>query len=112
MPQGKFETAMNNLRQAGFGPDQVGGYILYGLPGQPLEEVLITARQVREAGARPYLAEFSPLPGTPMWNEALAASPFDLANEPLYHNNSFFPCRGPDFTWDRLWEIKRAAQAG
>lgn len=106
---GQFEAALNNLVSAGFDPPQIGTYILYGLPGQPLDEALYTAKLVRSLGARPYLAEYSPLPGTPLWDEALNTTPFDLESEPLYQNNSFFPCRGYDFSWEKIWEIKRAA---
>ncbi|MBW2060759.1 MAG: B12-binding domain-containing radical SAM protein [Deltaproteobacteria bacterium] len=106
---GEFESAMKSLVEAGFEPRQIGVYLLYGLPGQPLDEVLHTVQTVKAAGARPYLAEFSPLPGTPMWEETKRQSPFDLESEPLYHNNTFFPCRGPDFSWEKIEEIKRAA---
>ena len=109
---GWFESAMDNLKTAGFGPENIGVYILFGLPGQNLDEVLTTAKVVREAGARPYLAEYSPLPGTPLWKEAVAASSFDLAGEPLYQNNTFFPCREKGFDWERVWEIKRTGREG
>ncbi|MEW6265020.1 MAG: radical SAM protein [Thermodesulfobacteriota bacterium] len=108
---GGFELALANLKAAGFDPGRIGAYILWGWPGQKLGEVLETARQVRELGARPYLAEYSPLPGTAWWNQALAASPFDPAGEPLQQNNSFFPCRPEGFSWEKAWAIKRAAMA-
>ena len=107
---GDFETAVAALRGAGFTTDQIGGYILFGLPGQDLEEVLATARLVKRAGVRPFLAEYSPLPDTALWASAVQASPFDLRREPLYHNNTFFPCRGPSFSWKAAWEIKRRAK--
>ena len=106
---GQFEAATGNLIRAGFDPASIGTYILFGLPGQDLEEVMITARAVRRLGARPYLAEFSPLPGTAFWREALESSPFDLEREPLYQNNSFFPCRPSGFNYEKVWTIKRQA---
>ena len=109
VPAGGFETAMRNLKAAGFDTSRIGAYILMGLPGQSMEEVLETAESVKAAGARPFLAEYSPLPGTGLWEEAIKASPFDLATEPLFHNNTYFPCRGRDFSWEKMWEIKRAA---
>jgi hypothetical protein len=48
-----------------------------------------------------------------MWKEACAVSPYDLAGEPLYHNNTFFACRRPDFTYEdllRLKDLNRAAR--
>lgn len=109
VPTGAFRSAVINLKKAGFKDEQIGIYILMGLPGQPLEEVLTTTEIVRNTGGRPYLAEYSPLPGTKLWHEAVRSSPFPLEEEPLFHNNSFFPCRGTDFTWERAWAIKRKA---
>ena len=106
---GRFEKTLVNLVRAGFDPKNIGVYIMYGLPGQPMEEVLSSARTIKALGARPYLAEFSPLPGTPFWKEALAGSPYDLEKEPLYQNNTFFPCRPKGFSWDEMWKIKRTA---
>lgn len=103
---GAFSRAMNNLRRAGFSPRDIGVYILCGLPGQNPAEVASSIRMVREHGARPYLAEFSPIPGTRMWPEAVRSSPFDLAGEPLYHNNSLLPCRGRRFGPDELQWLK------
>jgi radical SAM superfamily enzyme YgiQ (UPF0313 family) len=103
---GAFSAAMDNLTRAGFEPDQIGVYLLCGLPGQEPAEVAESIRMVRDHGARPYLAEYSPIPGTPLWSEALSCSPFDLANEPLYHNNSILPCRSEGFGLEELQQLK------
>ena len=71
---------------------------------------MASIRRVRELGATPVLALYSPIPGTALWSEALAASPYDLENEPLYHNNSLFPC-WPNFSWERYTRLKRLAQS-
>jgi radical SAM superfamily enzyme YgiQ (UPF0313 family) len=104
---GAFSTAMENLTRAGFQADQIGIYLLCGLPGQELVEVAESIRMVRDLGARPYLAEYSPIPGTPLWSEALRSSPFDLVNEPLYHNNSILPCRSERFGLEELQQLKQ-----
>ena len=104
---GAFSSAMDNLIRAGFQPEEIGVYLLCGLPGQDSNEVSHSIRMVRDHGARPYLAEYSPIPGTPLWSEALDCSPFDLANEPLYHNNSLLPCRSDGFGLEELQELKQ-----
>jgi radical SAM superfamily enzyme YgiQ (UPF0313 family) len=104
---GAFSAAMENLTRAGFQADQIGVYLLCGLPGQKPTEVAESIRMVRDHGARPYLAEYSPIPGTPLWSEALSCSPFDLANEPLYHNNSILPCRSEHFGLEELQQLKQ-----
>ncbi|MEN6486105.1 MAG: radical SAM protein, partial [Syntrophobacteraceae bacterium] len=112
---GKVETemflaAVERLHEAGFSTGNIGVYLLCGLPGQTPGEVAEAIETVRRSGAQPHLAEYSPVPGTPMWREALAVSPFDIAGEPLYHNNTFFACRRPDFTRQDLAALKRLAR--
>ncbi|HBD08704.1 MAG TPA: B12-binding domain-containing radical SAM protein, partial [Syntrophobacteraceae bacterium] len=105
-----FLNAMANLKAAGFDSTQIGVYLLCGLPGQSPAEVEESIGVVREAGAQAHLAEYSPLPGTPMWYQAQATCRYDIAGEPLYHNNSFFACRRPDFTYEDLLRLKAVAR--
>jgi radical SAM superfamily enzyme YgiQ (UPF0313 family) len=104
---GAFSSAMANLTKAGFQPEQIGVYLLCGLPGQDPNEVAHSIRMVLDHGARPHLAEYSAIPGTPLWSEALRCSPFDLSNEPLYHNNSLLPCRSDGFGLEELQWLKQ-----
>jgi radical SAM superfamily enzyme YgiQ (UPF0313 family) len=108
---GAFSAAMDSLTRAGFQADQIGVYLLCGLPGQEPSEVAESIRMVRDHGARPYLAEYSPIPGTPLWSEAIKCSPFDLANEPLFHNNSILPCRSEHFGLEELQQLKQMCKA-
>jgi len=94
--EGEFERAVYHLKDAGFSKKQIGAYILMGLPGQSVESVMNTIRFVAGTGAMPYLAEYSPLPHTPMWEKAIASSDYDLASEPLFHNNTLLPCWSAD----------------
>jgi radical SAM superfamily enzyme YgiQ (UPF0313 family) len=104
-----FLSAVERLREAGFSRSQIGVYLLCGLPKQKPEEVAEAIGVVQAAGAQPYLAEYSPVPGTSMWHEACSVSSYDL-EEPLYHNNTFFACRRPDFTYQDLSELKELAR--
>ncbi len=90
--EGEFEQAVKNLLDAGFKSEQIGTYILTGLPHQTPESVLETINFVGQAGAMPYLAEYSPIPHTGLWEKALKVSEYDLAFEPLFHNNTILPC--------------------
>jgi radical SAM superfamily enzyme YgiQ (UPF0313 family) len=89
---GEFERAVNQFKKAGFTTNQIGAYILMGLPGQTYDQVAETVTYVGKAGAMPYLSEYSPIPHTQMWKEAVEVSRFDLRDEPLFHNNTIFPC--------------------
>jgi radical SAM superfamily enzyme YgiQ (UPF0313 family) len=106
---GEFERAVKNLVRAGFEKKTTGAYILAGLPDQSVESVVDTIRHVGAAGVTPHLAEYSPLPHTSMWSESVRSSSYDIASEPLFHNNTLLPC------WDdsqrrRYPELKRLVQ--
>jgi hypothetical protein len=102
----EMERAITYLREVGFSREDIGVYILAGLPGQRVSEVEDSIRFVRACGATPKLAEYSPIPRTPLWETASRVSEFDLRGEPLFHNNSILPCRWEGFTWEDLQEVK------
>ncbi len=106
-----YLEAVENLFEAGFSGDDIGVYLLCGLPGQTPEEVAESIGIVRQSGVRPHIAEYSPIPGAPMWDKAAAVSPFDIRTEPLYHNNTFYACRRPDFTYEDMVLLKREARS-
>jgi radical SAM superfamily enzyme YgiQ (UPF0313 family) len=101
--EGDFEKAVKNLAEAGFRKRDIGAYILMGLPGQSVESVEDTIRFVDDSGAVPYLVEYSPIPHTSLWEKSIEHSAYDIANEPLFQNNSLLPC------WD---EDKRQKVSG
>ena len=105
---GELEAALAHLQEAGFAPGQIGVYLLIGLPDQAEAEVEASILRVKELGATPILAQYSPIPGTALWPRALATSRFDLTADPLFHNNSLFPC-WPQFSWERYTRLKRLA---
>ena len=104
-----FLKCVRNLLSAGFASEDIGVYLMAGLPGQTVEEVRESIRLVHAAGAQPYISEYSPVPGTSLWGEACRVSPFDLAAEPLAHNNTFLACRREDFTLADLEALKASA---
>lgn len=103
----ELKRAVKLLKDAGYKSNDIGIYLLCGLPGQKAAEVKDSIEYVLECGAKPILAEYSPIPGTKMWDEAVALSPFDIQNEPLYHNNSLLPCRNNDFSVAVYDELKK-----
>ena len=103
----EFMRAAGFLRTAGFTAREVGVYILAGLPDQEAREVFNTIEMVKEAGLRPVIAEYSPIPGTALWNRAVAISPFPIAAEPLFHNNTLLPCQWEKFTVSDLEKLKQ-----
>ena len=92
LAEGDFERAVHWLHMAGFSREQIGAYILAGLPGQSPGSVKESIEFANRVGAMPYLAEYSPIPHTPLWKKAVASSQYDLALEPLFQNNTLLPC--------------------
>lgn len=90
-----YGEAMDNLEAAGYLREEVGVYVMAGLPGQPRQEVERSVDTVLRSGARPRLAFYSPVPGSPLFEQAHAQSALDL-DEPLNHNPSLMPCAGHD----------------
>ncbi len=104
----ELQSGVRHLKKAGYKTEEIGIYLLCGMPNQRAAEVQESIDFVRKCGAKPMLAEYSPIPGTKMWAQALLASPFDIQNEPLYHNNSLLPCRSNEFSFDDYINLKSA----
>jgi len=81
-----FISAVGNLKQAGFSAEQIGVYLLVGLPGQSPQQIEEDVDRVLQAGAFPKLAEYSPIPGTSMWKHATNSSRYPIDQEPLFQN--------------------------
>ncbi len=103
---GELEAALHYLQEAGFRRQEIGVYLLIGLPDQDEAEVITSIHRVKELGGTPVLTLYSPIPGTALWPRAEACSRYDLASDPLFHNNSLFPC-WPEFSWERYTRLKR-----
>lgn len=102
----ELREAVFHLKNAGYKTDDIGVYLLCGIPGQKTTDVSQSIDFVLKCGAKPVLAEYSPIPGTKMWPDAVAASAFDIQHEPLYHNNSFLSCRNEDFSYEAYESLK------
>ncbi len=99
--------AVSHLQAAGFGAKELGAYVLAGLPGQPLSETEATVWFVHRLGVQAKLALFSPIPGTPDGDRALAPG-----TDPLLHNNTVYPyLLGEDHARE-LQRIKLLAKEG
>lgn len=103
----ELRLAVKHLKNAGYKTEEIGIYLLCGMPNQSAKEVIDSIEFVKGCGAKPMLAEYSPIPGTKMWEAAEQSSPFDIRSEPLYHNNSLLPCQNSDFSFAVFKELKK-----
>lgn len=83
-----FVKAVEALKGAGFTAQELGAYVLAGLPGQGPEEVERSIRFVHRCGIQAKIALFSPIPGTWEWRRAAEDFGFPPDADPLLHNNS------------------------
>ncbi len=97
---------VETLKEAGFSKNSITAYVLGGLPLQSWKDVEKSIKTASTAGIRVSLAEYSPVPKTPLWDKSLDLCPFPLAKEPLFHNNSFFPMKWEGYTMDDMLFLK------
>lgn len=84
----EFVRAVAYLKGAGFTAEELGAYLLVGLPGQSVEEVERSVEFVHSLGVQVRFAYFSPIPGTPEWRRAVEEFGFPPDADPLLHNNT------------------------
>ncbi|MBI5584338.1 MAG: B12-binding domain-containing radical SAM protein [Deltaproteobacteria bacterium] len=104
-----LRLAVSALQEAGFEAGRLEVYLLAGLPGQTVEDITRSIVEVKKLGLGVRLAEYSPIPGTVLWEEACRSSRFPLDTDPLLHNNSLFPCFSP-FSWETVQQLKDLAR--
>lgn len=106
----EFKEAIGYLRLAGYSSRDIGVYILCGLPGQPADEIRESIQFVHTSGARPLLAEYSPIPGSGLWDDAIASSSYPIETEPLFQNNTLLPCKSTSLTDETYQNLKLMAR--
>jgi radical SAM superfamily enzyme YgiQ (UPF0313 family) len=102
----EFKQAVAWLKEAGFHRDMIGAYLLAGLPGQEPQDIENSIRIVRQTGAMPILAHYTPIPHTALWPEAVKSSRYDLESDPVFTNNAILPCQKEPFSWETLTHLK------
>lgn len=98
--------AVSNLKKVGFSKDEIGVYLMYGLPGQTIEEVIDGIEFLKGLGVRINLTEFSPIRGTRIWNELIRNGVIRDDIDPLLTNNSVFSFLYSNLNHDDIQRIK------
>ncbi len=93
----EFAQSVRCLQKQGFRKEHIGVYLLYGLPGQRLQEVEAGVDYLTGLGVRIMLAEFSPIPGTAAWTELVGAGVISNDFDPLLSNNTVFSLLYSDY---------------
>ncbi len=72
---GEFQQAAKYLIEAGFKENQIGVYLLVGLPGQEIGEIEKSINVVKKIKLHPILAYYSPIPHTSQFLLAYSCIP-------------------------------------
>ncbi len=83
-------SAIRRLKRHCFTKEQIGVYLMYGLPGQELKEVKEGVEFLKGLGVSVKLTEFSPIPGTSCWEELKRKGIIEDNMDPVLTNNSVF----------------------
>lgn len=102
-----FLRAVGFLREVGFTQEQIGAYLLVGIPKQTCAQIEQDVEFTLNAGAHPKLAEYSPIPGTYMWDEAVRQSSYPIEHETLFHNCTLLPAALPEINSEFLSRTRR-----
>lgn len=98
--------AVKILKRYGFTKDNIGVYLMFGLPGQSIEEVNEGIAYLKQLDVRINLTEFSPIPGTVLWDELVGKGIISKDIDPLLTNNSVFSYLYSGYDPDEIKKLK------
>jgi radical SAM superfamily enzyme YgiQ (UPF0313 family) len=103
-----FEKAVENLRKAGYTGNDIGVFILNGLPGQDEKSIMSDVEYLKKLGLKIRHSVYSPIPGTLDFTKLRPDIRAELAAEPLKQNEYYFLAINPDYDWDANLRVKAA----
>jgi radical SAM superfamily enzyme YgiQ (UPF0313 family) len=86
----ELSGSVKRLKRAGFSKKELGVYLMYGLPGQGINEVWDSVKSMIGLDVKIHLSEFSPIPGTDLWNELISKGKITGDIDPLLTNNTVY----------------------
>jgi len=101
--------AVKNLEAAGYERKDIAVYLLFGVPGQRLQQIEEDLQFVKNLGVTPHLSYFSPVPGTidfvNLQKSGVLAAPVNLYET----NKIFFVYNKSNFSHEEIEYIKDQA---
>ncbi|MCD6376746.1 MAG: B12-binding domain-containing radical SAM protein [Caldisericaceae bacterium] len=101
--------AVEHLKAAGYRAKDLEAYVIMGLPGQTLEEIIASIIFVNNLGVQVRLASFSPIPGTREFERAVKMGLIEPDIDPLLTNKSIFPLSNDKISYDTFRKIRKFA---
>jgi len=106
----ELETAVLNLQRAGFSGKEIGVYVLTGYPGSSFAQVKDSLEFIHRLGAKSFLSQFSPIPGTPAGDSLLKDFSGGKELDPHYTNNTYWWYKSPEFSVEELEKLRMISQ--
>ena len=103
-------TAVENLISAGYKPHDIDAYVIMGLPGQDVDEVLASIIFVNNLGVKVSLASYSPIPGTRDFDRAVDLELITADIDPLLTNKSIFPLNNSPEEYETYRKVRIFSQ--
>ena len=107
----QWDIGVKNLLDAGFDKQDIGVYILFGLPYQTDDEIVDTIEFVKSYGFRPHLAYYTPIPGSKLYEQAKEVSNYPIDEDPICQNNAIWPCYPGGFSWEKRSYFRQLIQS-
>jgi hypothetical protein len=101
-----IEEKITHLTTAGFRLKDIHFYLLYGLENQTFEDARTTINTLKKYGCKLNLCGYSPVPHTPMFSRLDSKLKGTLSHNPIITNNNTVSLWNPEFTEDRINELK------
>jgi radical SAM superfamily enzyme YgiQ (UPF0313 family) len=99
-------TAVKNLEAAGYERKNIAVYLLFGVPGQRLQQIEEDLQFVKSLGVTPHLSYFSPVPGTSdfinLQKRGVLAAPVNLYET----NKIYFVYNKSNFSHEEVEYVK------
>lgn len=105
-----MKTAVRNLIGAGFKSSDLEAYVIMGLPGQSLDEILESIIYVNNLGVQVKLASYSPIPGTLDFQRAVKSGAIPEDIDPLLTNKTIFPLKDKLLDYDTYRNVRVLTQ--
>jgi radical SAM superfamily enzyme YgiQ (UPF0313 family) len=101
-----FEKAVSNLKKAGYTGNNIGIFILNGLPGQDEKSVMKDVEYLKKLGLKIRHSIYSPIPGTLDFMKLRPNVRAEFVNEPLKQNEYYFLAINHEYNWEANLRVK------
>jgi len=105
-----MQTAVKNLVNAGYAAKDIDAYVIMGLPGQSLDEILESIVFLNNLGVQVQMASYSPIPGTLDFQRAVDSGLISEDIDPLLTNKTIFPLKNEILDYETFRKIRIFSQ--